>query len=67
MRNFRSDRFSFAQLLDVVGDHQRPAVKTALDNPVVAVLSTKSHVVHVNRVIRGYGINLLLPLEFVYC
>ena len=40
------------------------AGKAALNNPAVAILRTKRHVVHMNRVVGGDGINLLLTLKF---
>ena len=63
-RDLRADRRTFAKLLEIVDNDQRSAGKTAFDNPVVAVLRTECHVIHVNRVVRGDGIDLLLALKF---
>ena len=40
--------------------------KTALDNPVVAMLRAEGHVVHVNLVVRADGVDLLLPWSSVH-
>ena len=41
-----------------------PLGKTALDNPVIAVLRTERHVIHVNRIVGANGIHLFLALKF---
>src|SRR5438477_6722278 len=63
----RVDGRAFAQFLEAVDDHRAFGRKTALDDPVVAMLRAQGDVIHVHSAIRAYGVHLLLTLELNYC
>ena len=67
LRSLRIDWRTLAKLLKIVDNDERTAGETAFDHPVVAVLRAEFYVVHVDRVVRCYGVNLLLTLKFSDC
>ena len=63
----RAHRRAFTEFLKVVDDDQRAARESALNHPAVAVLRTECHIVHMDRIVRGDGVNLLLTLKLGDC
>src|SRR5579872_1144942 len=58
-----ADGRAFAQFLKIVDNYPCIGREATLDNPVASVLGAQDNIVHMNLVVVGYGIDLLLPLE----
>ena len=63
----RADRRAFTEFLEVVDNDKSAAREPALNNPAVAILRTKLHGIHMNRIVGGDGVNLLLTLKLGHC